>query len=415
MIFMEQPDFLTESEVYHMIQESALTDKGRLEIKEKILDPIFKVLETKSGMKKYMDLGNEFIDLNADMLAKQYPTTRVVYPRRYVDSVLEIFGFTVADMKRLIKDILQTHVNASDWNSIVAYPSNIIHTAVLIYSDMSIQVDMNNPNIKNNRNLLRDSARQQFGMTSYQMAFATYFPSPPNPSVMEYTYNHLDRSWNLVKDEDMVTWIGESIETSYQFYRNKIALSLTPQLLADFLNRVRNTFRQNLRTLAHKYYEDIDAGHGVAQDTDESSEIETSELTKLRTNLVRRIRNGDELYKKMNKTYVAIANLKQVKPPELLYNFAQRVQIKDISTIIDLILYVFITKEGNNIKDINSSKYISRITKFPTACDRAIPGKALLVPMQKKYNEKDTIVKAYICYLATYILQRINDVQQVLF
>ena len=415
MFFMEQSEFLTESEVYHMIQESSLTDKGRLEIKEKILDPIFRVLETKSGMKKYMDLGNEFIDLNSEMLSKQYPTTRVVHPRRYVDSVLEIFGFTVPEMKRVIKEILQKHVNASDWNSIVAYPSNIIHTAVLIYSDMSVQVDMSNPNIKNHRNLLRDSARQQFGLTSYQMAFASFFPTPPNPSVMEYTYNHLDRSWNLVKDEDMVTWIGESVETSYQFYRNKIALSLTPQLLADFLNRVRNTFRQNLRTLASKYYADIEAGNSVSSDTDESSEIETSDLTKIRTNLVRKIRNGDELYKRMNKTYAAIANLKQVKPPELLYKFAQRVNIKDISTIIDLILFVFITKEGNEIKDINSSKYISRITKFPTACDRAIPGKPLLLPMQKKYNEKDTIVKAYICYLATYIMQRLNDVTQILY
>ena len=40
---------------------------------------------------------------------------------------------------------------------------------------------------------------------------------------------------------------------------------------------------------------------------------------------MRRINNGDELYRRMNNTYRAVANLKSVKPPELLFEFAQKV------------------------------------------------------------------------------------------
>jgi hypothetical protein len=330
-----------------------------------------------------------------------------------VDEILELFGFTTLDMKNTVKAILQKHVNASDWNSIVAYPTNIIHVMVLAYSDMITGVNGDEPYIdtKGSRNLLRDSARQQYGLTSYDMSFRMSFPTPPIPSIMEYTYMHLDRSWNLVKDEDMISWIGESIETCYQFYRTKIAMGITPQVLADLLNRVRNTFRQNMRTLAQRYYADAEAQNSVAEDTDDTSNIETLELTKIRTNLMRRINNGDELYRRMNQTYIAIANLKTVKPPELLFQFAQKVDKQDISNLIDLILYVFITKEGNQLKDINSSKYIGRITKFPTAVDRALPGKPVIIPMMKKYHEtKDVVVKAYICFMATYIMQRINDV-----
>jgi hypothetical protein len=415
MFFMEQ-SFLSEEEAMHFIEESALTDEGRIEIQEKLLDPVIKVLKTPSGLKKYLDLGNEFIDLNAEMLAKQFPTTKVIYPRRYVDDVLGLFGFTPVEMKKLIKEILQKHVNASDWNSIVAYPTNIIHVMAMIYSDSITAVDPNDALLigkegYKGRNRLRDSARQQYGLTSYQMSFAMSFPSPPIPSIMEYTYMHLDRSWNIVKDENMVTWIGESIETCYAFYRTKIGLGLTPQILADMLNRVRNTFRQNMRTLAQRYYADVEANNSVAEDTDDTTTVETLELTKIRTNLLRRISNGDDLYRRMNSTYKAIANLKAIKQPEVLYNFAQRVEKKDIGKIIDLILFVFITKEGNKISDINTSKYIGRITKFPTAVDRALPGKPVIIPMCRKYGESnDTIIKAYICFVATYIMQRINDV-----
>lgn len=411
MFIMEQP-FLTEEEAFHMVQE-AFNDAGRIEVQEKLLDPVINVLKTKSGLKKYLDLGNEFIDLNAEMLAKQYPTSKVIFPRKYVDDVLALFGFTKSDMQKLIKEILQKHINSSDWNSIVAYPTNVIHVMVLIYSDAITHQDADSPTIdmKDGRNRLRDSARQQYGLTSYDMSFRMSFPTPPIPSIMEYTYMHLDRSWNIVKDENMVTWIGESIETCYAFYRTKIGLGLTPQILADMLNRVRNTFRQNMRTLANRYYADKDAGNSVSEDTDDSATIETLELTKIRTNLMRLINNGDDLYHKMNPTYKAIANLKAIKQPEQLYNFAQKVSKKDISNIIDLILFVFITKEENKLTDINSSKYISRITKFPTAIDRAIPGKPVILPMCRVYKEpNDTLVKAYICFVATYIMQRVNDV-----
>ena len=174
----------------------------------------------------------------------------------------------------------------------------------LIYSDAITHQDADSPTIdmKDGRNRLRDSARQQYGLTSYDMSFRMSFPTPPIPSIMEYTYMHLDRSWNIVKDENMVTWIGESIETCYAFYRTKIGLGLTPQILADMLNRVRNTFRQNMRTLANRYYADKDAGNSVSEDTDDSTTIETLELTKIRTNLMRLINNGDDLYHKMNPT-----------------------------------------------------------------------------------------------------------------
>ena len=87
MFFMEQQPLLSEDEAMHLIQEASMNDPGLIEIREKLLDPVIKVLQTRQGLKKYISLGNDFIDLNAEMLAKQFPTTKVVYRRKYVDDL----------------------------------------------------------------------------------------------------------------------------------------------------------------------------------------------------------------------------------------------------------------------------------------------------------------------------------------
>ena len=102
--------------------------------------------------------------------------------------------------------------------------------------------------------------------------------------------------------------------------------------------------------------------------------------------------------------------MKNVKV-DTMYNFAQQIDKRDIGIIIDTIFYVFIVRDGNSIEDINSTKYISRITNLPTAIDRAIAGKPIISTLSKKYSIDPNIVKAYICLIATYIMYRVNDVR----
>ena len=64
-----------------------------------LLDPIIEVLETPKGRNEYIKYGNAFLEANAEMLAKEYPTKRVSFPRKYVDNIHELFGFTVKSLK----------------------------------------------------------------------------------------------------------------------------------------------------------------------------------------------------------------------------------------------------------------------------------------------------------------------------
>jgi hypothetical protein len=401
MFMMESIDiFEEERELFSIIMEAGNNKEAVEYMKTNLLDPIITVLESPSKKKEYIKCGSDFLDANAEMLSKEFPTKRVTYPRKYVDRVVEMFGFTNESLKKVIKD-MSKYVNAkADFKTIMATPTNIIHTAVLYYSDMILHRQ------------LRDSARQQLGLTMYERIFNRYFPyAEPNVAVMTYTYMQLDHTWNLVKCENVMNWIGDTVETCFQFFRPKLNIEMAPNTIIEFLNRVRTSFNQNMKLLARKYHENLENGNKVGEDLKGDEEyVETKSTANIRNTLLRMIRQGDRDYKNNGRLYKATAQLKNVKQDEL-YELAQKIEKDDISNIIDLILYVFITKEHHEIKDINSSVYIDRITKFPTAIDRAIPGKPVIAPFTKKYKCQEEYTRAYICLLATFILIRINRVK----
>lgn len=387
----------TEEEVYAIFQE-AVSDPQNSLLRETLIDPVINVLSTPEGRKAYIDLGNQFLEANAEMLAKEYPTKAVSFPRLYVDNVIKLFGFTLPSLKKTVAEVLK-QVGLSDFKTINATPTNVLHTIALSYSDMILDRD------------LRDSARHQTGLTIYNLMFNKYFGHVFNEAVMAYTYMNLNGTWGLVKSENIITWIGNTVDTSYGFYKTRLTVNMSPKVLAEYLNRLRSSFNQTMKGLCDRFRKDMAEGHSIGQDSDGNTEyVEINNFTTIRENLVRLIRNGDPTYTKQGDFYSAMARFKNVKCQDL-YDLAQDMDYKDIGTLIDIILYVFIVKEENEMKDINSTKYINRISNFPTAVDRAISGKPIIDPFSKKYKVDPSIMRAYICLLATYIMYNINDVK----
>ena len=201
-----------EEEVLSLFQEAVSDPHKRNLLREELIDPIIEVLSTSDGRKEYIRLGNEFLEANAEMLSKEYPTKTVSFPRLYVDNVIKLFGFTLSSLKKTVTEVLK-EVGLSDFKTINSTPSNVIHTIVLSYSDMIFDKD------------LRDSARHLTGLTIYSLMFNKYFGHVFNEATMAYTYMHLNGTWGLVKSENMITWIGSMVETSYAFYKTKLTVN----------------------------------------------------------------------------------------------------------------------------------------------------------------------------------------------
>lgn len=394
MEFIDESYFSIE-EAMTFIQESADSDRR---LRSEIIEPIMKVLDTKKGSDEYLKFGTEFIEANADMLAREFPTKRVSFPKKYVDNILGVFGFELDSFKKTIKSLCED-INGSDFKTIIATPTNIIHSIVLFYSDMTM-----------NR-FVRDSARQQLALTVYHVMFNKFYHSLPDEKVMAYTYMQLNRNWGLVKAEDMMTWISDLTDSAYAFYKTRLTLNTTMHTIVMFLNRVRTQIRQGMQHLANEYFKNQKEGNRINEDaeTGETEYIVTDDTSQIRNKLMQLYKRGDSLYKTESELYAAVARLKNVSGKSL-YELAQKVSPHDVSELIDLIFYVFIVKEGHKIEEINSTTYMGEITNFPTKVDRCIPGKPIIAPYVKKYAVKKELIVAYICLIATWIMMRINDV-----
>lgn len=397
MIFLEN-DMVSNEDFNVLIQEAANESDDLL--KTLIIDPLIEVFNTPKGRNDYIKYGDEFLEANSEMLAKEYPTKKVSFPRGYVDNVFKTCNTTAKEFKATLTQVLKAYDPTRNFSSITLTPTNVIHTIALYYSDI-IQ-----------HRQLRDSARFQLGLTIYNTMYLRSFPTGIVDATMAYTYLELDQTWNLVKSENVINWIGMTTDSAYNFWKSKMDLNMSTGVLTQFLNRIRTSFRQNIVGLAERYYKDIENSNAVGSDVDNDEQyIESSAKTiTLRKNLVRKISTGDQLYNRMGILYTGTAKLKNIKA-EPLYEFAQKIDKSDIGMIIDTIFYVFLIKEKNNIDDINSIKYINRITNFPTAIDRAIQGHAIIIPMSRKYKVDQSIVKGFICLISTYIMYRINEVK----
>ena len=381
----------------YFFQESTQDDQD--EFRSYVIDPVVEVLKTPKGRKKYIQYGSDFIDVNSDMLARPYPTKAVTYPRKYVDELFDLFGYDKKEYKEKIKHMIKVSVGSTGaFSSILNSLTNIFHTIAMFYSDIIYD------------RMLRDSARQQIGLTSYGHLFRRYFPlGTVDEQRMEYTYSKLDLTWELKKAESVVKWIDHTVEVAYGNFRSRLSLNMTMKTMVDFNQRMWTSFNQNFRHLRGRFENDAEDANIAADVKGDEEYLSDSGYASVRNNLVRMIVSGDGMYKNKNSVlYSATARNKNVKCEEL-YNFAQKVSKEEIKTIINLILYVYLVKEQHSLDDINTATYINRINNFPTMVDRAIPGKPIIQPLCDKYNEKDLIVKTYICMLATYILLNVNN------
>jgi hypothetical protein len=397
--FDETPESFIDDELFRFFtegSESKVDDFRRL-----MFDPILDKLENSPSIrKKYIDLGAEFIEVNAEMLAAQYPTKIPIFPKKYVDRVIELFGFDTAELRKIVDDLLKT-VDNKIWKDFrYVHATNMIHVIVLMYADMAFSHD------------LRRSARQQIGLTVYEAVFRKWFPLGfADEKIMQMAYSSFDKTWGLVKQENVVNWIGYQVDVSYQYWKTKLSINRDLVTVVLFIGRVRSTINQAMRLIRDAFARHEDLGHLVGNDTDGDDQyVITSDHTTLKNNIVKFITEKDAFFWDPESVlYSGVAKAKNVKAAEL-HELVTKADIKDHAWIIDTILYVFLSRDGHEVADISSAKYLNKITNMPTQVDRAIRNKPIIDPLVKRYKTTSDLVKAWIILLAFYINQRINRI-----
>jgi hypothetical protein len=388
----------TEEEALDIITE-AYSNSPAL---EELMEVVYSKMQVTATRNAYIEYGATFLSENAEMLSKHYPSGPVKWPKKYVDNCLALFGFTNASLKEKVIQLTKEVHATNNFKTITEVPITVLHVLVIVFGE---QIGYRK---------LKDSAKEQLSVTQYSRMYVKYFQKALNFNVkaMEYTYTHLSNKYDITQSDSLLDWIDSTLDTCWNFYRNALLLKPSPKAVVDFLNRLRNSYNQNMHQPATAYYKSIEENKETGADGDVFDQFTlTGNTVHLREKLIGLIRAKDELYaKKTSGLYEGIAKLKSVKKDEL-YKYAQTIDIDDIAMIIDGIFYVFIIKEGNTLDDINSTKFIGRIKGFPTAVDRAIAGKPVIIPLRRKYGYDGEIVKAHICLVATFMMNRMNQIR----
>lgn len=388
----------TEDDVFNIITEAY----SKSPVLDELMETVYINMQSAQARNAYIEYGATFLSENAEMLSKHYPSGPVKWPKKYIDNCLALFGFTNASLKEKIVQLTKEVHATNNFKTITEVPITVLHVLVIVFGE---QIGYRK---------LKDSAKEQLSVTQYSRMFNKYFQKKLNFNVkaMEYTYSHLSNKYEISQSDSLLDWIDSTLDTCWNFYRNALLLKPSPKVVVDFLNRLRNSYNQNMCQLAKMYYKAIEENKETGNDGDVFDQFTlTGNTVHLREQLIGLIRSKDELYfKKTSGLYEGIAKLKSVKKEEL-YKYSQSISIEDIGMLIDGIFYVFIVKEGNTLDDINSTKFISRIKGFPTAVDRAIPGKPVIIPLRRKYGYDGEIVKAHICLVATFMMNRMNQIR----
>ena len=380
----------TEEEALDIITE-AYSNSPAL---EELMEVVYSKMQVTATRNAYIEYGATFLSENAEMLSKHYPSGPVKWPKKYVDNCLALFGFTNASLKEKVIQLTKEVHATNNFKTITEVPITVLHVLVIVFGE---QIGYRK---------LKDSAKEQLSVTQYSRMYVKYFQKALNFNVkaMEYTYTHLSNKYDITQSDSLLDWIDSTLDTCWNFYRNAFLLKPSPKVVVDFLNRLRNSYNQNMHQLATAYYKSIEENKETGADGDVFDQFTlTGNTVHLREKLIGLIRAKDELYaKKTSGLYEGISKLKSVK---------KTIDIDDTAMIIDGIFYVFIIKEGNTLDDINSTKFIGRIKGFPTAVDRAIAGKPVIIPLRRKYGYDGEIVKAHICLVATFMMNRMNQIR----
>lgn len=185
----------------------------------------------------------QFIDANSEILSKRYPSRNVMLSDADINTILQAIKFPKARMAEIVKNMLSKLDAKTEFKSITKSPHQIVFTGMLIAATQ----------IKDER-LIHDC--ELFCVFSmYPLIFRKYFPvTDPNEFAMEQAVLTCTKKFYIARTKSVLEWIQILIDVPYQFYKSKfLAGHVSDELYVAFLNRLRNTINQQMKSLYQIY------------------------------------------------------------------------------------------------------------------------------------------------------------------
>lgn len=320
-----------------------------------------------------------FIDTNSEVLSKRYPTRNVMLSDNDVSMILQAIKFPKNRMTDIVRNMLSNLDAKTEFKSITKSPHQVIFTGMLIAATQ----------IKDERLIHDCTLFCVFSM--YPLIFRKYFPvTDPNELAMEQAVLTCSKKFYIARTKSVLEWIQILIDVPYQFYKNKfLAGHISDELYVAFINRLRNTINQQMKSLYQIYKKAYDKQSISAMATGDFVTLgsDTDKIQIYTMGVVDKIMNMG--YRaNVAKSAAEFTKTDPIRVDKYIREFVSNYQKYDLTMMVQTILTVYFNVGRD--KDF----LVTAIRQYPKAMNGNQPlhreMKTYLIEMEKKFKSFDS-------------------------
>lgn len=351
---------------------------------------IFEALSDKTKREKYRRIQSDYINRNAEKLATAGPEFLIVFGDKDHREYYDLFGITKEEVVAGMGVVVKSSGASSDFKFLTQNP--ILH--VLYYCIRYFA--------KTNDAKGLNSTLGIYALGIYWSTFTKYFPNGVNGAVMEYTIDNLTWKFEIKKAGTIFNVLCQSINQSFSFHRKRFAFGGDDDVCA-FAQRVKNDQNSMIKKIANQYMINYRDGKAVITRSDEYEdgkiivddiENATTKVAIMVSNIVpQMVSNGVDTRLAMAAAKFGKISVNDCR--EYLLLLISDKYMKDIETLVQSVLFLFLMTEGRSANEIKSQFFFAwgyGIFKKTNSND---PNVAKINEILKRWSQESGIYERY--------------------
>jgi hypothetical protein len=305
-----------------------------------------------NGKNKFLNILKTLINENSEALAAIGPAKRPYLTETAKNGIYEMFGYDSKEAaEAVMKEFITSLHLSGNFITVKQNPCFVFLIVALVYATKHKFSDVE-----------IDIITMGLGLFLYPSVYYKYWKYPPNPSVMEYTINHLPNNYILRKQGKVGNMMRYGVMRSYEFWKAKLDKEEDMQIIY-FLNRIKTTVNSYFKNLFRHYKANNDAGLSstTSEMQDELQIDQTQNINKtIADTIMYLIQNGPDAA-----LYTAVAKAVDISPATLRSLYDETIQQRSLfRTYISTIINDFFTKyPSGSIKTNEFKTYAMNLYK----------------------------------------------------
>lgn len=323
--------------------------------RDTIYPKVEKVLSTTEGQRKFSKLVSDYINRNNAKLTTIGPVYQIPFTEYDKNMYYELFETSSSELLKTIKHAREEiGTSIPPWQSLSQNPIFCLFFYVIRYFTIHKE-----PKMLNNALII-------MALAIYPSIFFKYFRRyTVNSGVMQYTIDNLSQRFLIKKSNHIFGVLATSVQNSWQYHEQNI-IKGSDDGCAQFAWRVHNDQNSLVKRIAQAYNENKNKGLTVStmintfddENINVDEENNSNKVENISNKILTQILiNGVDL--KLSDFSAAASNISKIELRNYLTKIITDQNSKDMESLIESILFIYLYYEKHTYEEINSKQFIS--------------------------------------------------------